>query len=223
MGLSLKGIGKGIKKVGKAIGKVVPGVGSLIGGAMIPGGGALIGSAVQGGKKQILSDMGKGVRNAATLIPGMGATGDLAAGLGKIPGVAKVGGAAKGVWDKIPGSVKEGIGGMLQPDNMLGIAGTVDAANQRRRATDLENQGLNRIRGSWDSKQGLRDMSMAGLMRPEGDIGSRLGDVYRRDPGNPYDMPPVVPAGGVPAGGVRSGPPGNLSPALQRRVFRSVR
>lgn len=95
-------------------------------------------------------------------------------------------GAGSDLLGQIPGYVK------AHPDAILGGLATLDLANQRRGATDLENRGLNRLQRAYDERAGLRQQGVAGMSRPEEDYGAQLSGVYRPDAGNVYDAPPPV-------------------------------
>lgn len=163
---------------------------------------------------------------AGMAIPGIAKVAGLAK---KIPGVGKaieiggrVGDFGKKVGSVLPDNMNSindipgiakmaGKVGSMSPDAMLGAAGTIDAAMQRRKATELENQGLNRIRGSYDARSGLRSQGIAGMSRPEREVSPALASVYRPDPGNAYDAPPQA---GPPQAGAL---PGALDPVARIR------
>jgi hypothetical protein len=225
------GLGKVAKAAAPIAGFINPALGGVLGGlgtiADTSKGKVGLGQIASAGGAALLP----GVAKVAGKIPGVSGMGGM---LGKIPGVSKVGGLAKRVagsqfgkdmgtalkntaetiLDPVAqaggamGDALTGGGGGPSMDTMLGLAGTADAAIQRQKATDLENQGLNRIRGAYDAKAGLREQGIQGMMRPEGDPNAALANTYRRDTGNPYDLPPVAPA--APAG--PGGPSGGVPP-----------
>jgi hypothetical protein len=208
------GTGKVLSKVAPVAGFINPGLGvamSGIGDALDTTDGkfdlkkAAVG-AITSGVGGKIPGIDK-VMNVAGKIPGVDTVKRVGGGIidrvRDIPGVERAGGAIK---DALGSDFAKDMGraigatgetllspiAKMSPDMLLGGAGMVDAAMARKRAGDLEDQGLGRLRSAYDAKAGLRDMGIKGMSRPEGDINASLADVYQHDAGNPYSLPPVA-------------------------------
>lgn len=196
MGLSLKGLGRGIKKVGKAIGKgwekiddiALPAVGFALGG---PAGAALGSAAARGigdGKFNAGATLGAGVKGYA-----MGQLGSMA-GLNGGSGIKALGGSAKNALmspggtagnvlrSQVPGAagadagVGGGFGGMLKglggkllgnSDLLLGGLSMYQGQKAQNQANDLQKRAMALAEQRYAETAPLREMGLKGLQNTQ--------------------------------------------------------